>query len=183
MADPVTLISVGSTLLSGAAGFLQSSYSAAVADANRQQNKLNAELATEVGLSDAADIGTENAGRIGLMTARMGASGIQIGSPSFRQGRARARQLNVQEQRRTVEAAYREAANYRTQANIDKAESSAYKTKSFLDLAGTALNVGGDLAAGSARAITRSDVYGTEGPLDLLRRKRYNYGYGFNTGF
>jgi len=187
--DPVTAVAIGTTLLSTAAGVVQTQYQGAVADANAKQANLNADLAVDIGMSDAKDIGEENAGRLGQQAARMGASGIAVSSPSFNQARARGRQLNVQEQNRTMEGAYREAANFKTQANAFKAESKAANVSTAFQIGGGLLGVAGAMA----RAPTggTGDLAGanaTGAPLDLLQRKKpsspwFSYGTGFNTGY
>ena len=176
-------IAAGSSLLSGFQAFRQAQYSAAVASANKQTAKANAEHAVSVGQTEAQDIGEENAGRQGQGIARMGSSGLALTSPSFAQAQSRNRALNVEEQDRTVEAAYRRAANFETQADEFGAEAKASKTAGSLALVGSFLGA----AAGLARADANS-IRTTGQPLDLLRRKDrtsnwFNFGSGFSTGY
>lgn len=186
--DPVTVTAVASTLVSTASSVYGLMYQSAVADANAEIAKNNAENVISVGVSETQDIGEENAGRRGLAAARMGASGLGISSPSFAQGEARAQQLNIIEQRRTMEEAYRQAANFRNQQAQFKAESKASKFSIFPTVIGGFLSATG--AAQRARAVNiAAGGESTAGqPFDLLQRKKrgtswFNYGYGFNTGF
>lgn len=181
-----TIIAAGSSLLSGISALQQSQYQAAVASANKQIAEQNAQLAIDIGGSNLEDLSAENEGRLGLQAARMGSSGIAISSPSFEQARSRGKQLHLTESRRIMESAYREAANYKSQANLYAAEAKANKSAGAMGLFSGFLSAVGAGLRGQARQV----AYGgpTTGPFDLLRRKDpnskwFNYGSGFNTGY
>lgn len=195
---------VGS-LVSGMAAMQQSQYQAAVAEANAKQARLNAELAGRIGFENVQDLGIEHAGRRGTLEARIGGSGLAASSPSFDQARSRVNQLNILEQRRTIEGAYREAANYKTQSNVFKAEAGAARSAGKFSMIGGVLGAAGSIAgafeggdsgfqpfatkSGGNSYYNNPGSYSTQAPAGtpslLSQRFKYwtPYGIGFNTGY
>lgn len=194
------VIGAAGSLVSGLATYQQSKYQAAVATANARQARLNAKQVVDVAYSDLEDLGAENQGRQGMQAAQMGGSGLSVSSPSFNQARARGRQLNIIEHRRTIETAYREAANYRTQANVYNTEASAARSAGKFSLIGGFLGAAGSIAggiegqpSGGSEPINVLGNRRSQGNVyynpDTYRRRRWgpyhntSYGPGFSTGY
>ena len=138
-----------SSLVSGVAAIQQASYQASIAEANARQARYNAEQAAEIAQRDAQDIGTENAGLLGEQLVGMGASGIELSSPSFVRSRRRAQSLAIEDQNRRIEAGNKEYANYQTQANMFDAEAKAHKSSRGLIALGAGLDAVGSLVGDS----------------------------------
>lgn len=176
--DPVsltvasTLISAGSSVAGGVAAFQTGRYQAAVAEANKRSNLRNAAQAVEVGERDVRDIGREFAGQIGEFEAAAGASGLALDSPSIIQTRNRARVTAVEEGRRRMDAAFKQAANFKTQANVQDTVADASRTAGNLSLFEGLLRAGGSLVGGASP--TRSS-FGTLKPTAPLPRPRPRY--------
>ena len=121
-------VSMIGTGVGAMASFQQSQYQAAVAKANAQVAKNNAEQARQRGNEDIQDMGEEQAGLLGEQMSRAAGSGLDISSPSIIQSRARARDIGVEDARRRITASRQLGANYDTQANVEKSNASAYKS-------------------------------------------------------
>lgn len=144
------ILGVAGSLVSGFAAMQQASYSAAIAEANAQQARLNAEHEVEVAYGDLESMGEEQAGIMGEQMGRVSTSGLAITSPSINQARHRARRLAIQDQRRRIDASYRTAANYKTQANMFDAEAKAHKTAGTMAMLTGVIGAGRSLVGGSA---------------------------------
>lgn len=165
------LISAAGAVVGGLAQYQAANYQAAIATANSKIAKENARQAWEIGLRDAQDIGTENQGLAGEQVAAQAATGLSLGSGSFAKARYRQRELGYEEQVRRVEAAGKQRANYRTEANIYKAEAASHRSAGQFALAGAALSAAGSLA--SAAQPTGSSVGFSGLPVPTARPRYY----------
>lgn len=136
--------------LVGAFGAIQQAmYQKAVADANAKQAKLNAKLAGEVSQQEAEDLGTEGLGLSGELLSGQAASGLALTSPSAVRSRIWMGRVGYKDQLRRVEAGNREAANYRTQANVFKAEGRAAMTAGIFNAVGSVIGGISGMGGGS----------------------------------
>ena len=141
-------------LVSAFGALQQGMYQSAVAKANAKQAKLNAKLAGEVSQQDAEDLGTEGLGMAGELLSGQAASGLAVSSPSAIRSRIWMGRVGYKDQVRRVEAGNREAANFRTQANVFKAEASAARSAGIFNAVGGILGAfsgggGGSLLGGA----------------------------------
>lgn len=163
------ILSAIGSIVSGIAAMSQASYQAAIAKANEQQARLNAQHAKEIGDRDAEDIGTENRGLLGEQLAGQAASGLQVGSPSAVRARGWLSRVSYDEQVRRVEAANREYANYQTQGNVFAAEAKMHKSAGAFAMIGGILNAGASLV-GAGRATSASPGFL---PTSTVRNRYY----------
>lgn len=160
--------SVVSTL--GAISQLQ--YQAAIAKANAQQQKVNAESAFETAQENARNIGTQRAGERGEIATARGGSGFSVGSLSFGLGDVAYTDIAVQEQTNTLREGQLAYADYNTRANIERARSKMYSSA----VGPTAL--AGFLGAGSSLVSAAAQSSSSPGYIGIPQRKIVSSSYG-----
>lgn len=161
----MTLAAIG-TIIGGVSSAIQLSYQAAIARANQQQQKLNAEAAAEQAQMDIQDLGTQRRGELGELRSSQAASGLGIRSPSFASGEAAFEAKAIEEAHRLQYSGNQQYAYYRTQANIEGARASAASAAIPFTLLGTAFNaaaevpsIAGSSLIGGARATPAAPGY------------------------
>lgn len=173
----IEAIAAAGAIIGGVATFQQMQYQAAVATANAKQSQANADYAYEVAQKDARDTGLEAKGLIGRQIAAQGATGIALTSPSSINSRQRLSELSYEDQIRRVEAGSRQAANYRTESNMFKAEAGASKTAGALALTESFFKAGSYI--GSSNPTKSSPSTFTPKPIPRSRTFAANYAGGF----
>ncbi len=135
-------------LVSAFGALQQGMYQSAVAKANARQARLNAEQASTVSQQDAEDMGIEGLGQMGELVSGQAGSGIAVSSPTAIRSRLWMGRVGYVDQFRRVEAGNREAANYKTQANVFKAEAKQAKMAGMMNFAGGVLGAMGGMGGG-----------------------------------
>lgn len=151
MADPITMLVIGSTVLSaggkiyeGMAKSSMYSYQSGVAEVNRRIALENAKYSREVGEVKAEVSGMKTRAQIGETTAKQGASGFNITGGSASDVREAEHTLGAFEQASiradAAKAAYGhevEAINFEAERNMYKTASKTTRIASFIGAAST----------------------------------------------
>ena len=147
-----------SGILAGFGALQQNLTTSAIAEANAKQANANADYASQVGQQQSQDASMENRFRLGQQLAGQGASGLTVNSPSSVRGRIHTRKMGIADQFRIIDASNRQSANYKTDANMFRAESSAAKGAAITGFAGDAFGAYGSYI-GDSKPTRRSPSY------------------------
>jgi len=165
MADPISAIAIGSTVLGGitsAAGSVYSgtasanmyTYQAGVAQANKAISLQNADYAKAVGEVQAQQAGMAEAQEVGKTKAVQGASGVDVNVGSAKLVRDSEAEIGEYNQALIhSDAAKRaygydvEAMNQQSQSDIYKMSASKSQTAGYLGAAGSLLGTAGSVSS------------------------------------
>lgn len=164
------VIGIASAVVGTIGTISQLQYQAAIADANRRQNELNAKAATKAADIDVEDIGTQGRGEAGALVANQGASGISISSPSFGAGIAGFLGRVYESAVRRKDEGNQQAAGYQTKANIEGANASAARAAIPFAIIGGMLNAASSFVGGAMPTMQTASY---AGPMAAS-----NLGYG-----
>ena len=142
---------VASTIVS----ISQLQYQAAIAKANAEQQRVNAEASRTAAAEDVKDIGEQRRGELGELRVSQAASGLSISSPSFARGEIAFGERAKQEQFRLQLAGNQQSTYYENAARIYDAEAKGYKAAIGPTILGGFINVAQSLVGG-ATATARS---------------------------
>lgn len=137
------ILSVAGSLVSGFAAMQQAQHQAALAEANAEQQRLNAQLAIETAQEEAEDRGIASGQDIGQFNALVGGTGIAVSSPSVQRSRRNLRAVGQTEQLRTIDRGNKQFAAFQTKANISEAEASNARSQGKFALLGGLVGAAG----------------------------------------
>lgn len=146
-----TVISAGSAVWQGVSGAQYANYQAQVADMNRRIALDNANRAIERSQVEQVDQDMQTLAMLGEQQAEQSASGLSLGSRSFRLTRKSARDLGRLDALNVRQAGELEAYAYKTDAANFKASASAARVQGRNSLVSGFLGAGQSLVSGAMK--------------------------------
>lgn len=135
------------------------SYNSSIAQNNSEIATQNAEWATQEGDQAAMKSGLQTRAQIAGLEANQGASGVEVGTGSFKDVVSSAREVGMLDALTIRSEAARRAYGYKTEAVSDTAQSQLYKDQAKYGGTAGAINTGTTVLSGAAKAYEMGGNY------------------------
>jgi hypothetical protein len=144
-------LSFVSTAYQGIAGAQAANYQAAIAEQNQQVANVNADRTIQASQVEQQDRDLTARALLGEQVSEQAASGLTLGSKSFRLARRSSQQLARQDALRIRQSGEVDAYNYRTQASNFGMQAQLAKSSASASLLGGFLGAGTSLISGASK--------------------------------